>query len=336
MLGDQVPGVAHRPGTRPRVRPWLAAGMAAASIAGATTTPGTQAPEAGNAIRVDTVAVPLNPKDPSQTSIGDFRYAGGLALSSDQTTRLHGLSDVVVADRERLTAIGDEGVLFEARLILDEADRLVDLTDTRLTLLVGEDGRPLPDKAEADAEGLAQLPGGDRLVSFERHHRILRYPADGSAPRRVASPSSAAFPANGGMEAITADAEAGPDAYAVGLESTGQTWTCRLAGPCVPGPTFGDDAAFGLVAMRRLPGRQTAYLQRAYDEVRGSRIALTILRAATPVARMDLARPLTVDNFEGLAAATRPDGAIRFYLISDDNGSATQRTLLLAFDWPGR
>jgi hypothetical protein len=24
---------------------------------------------------------------------------------------------------------------------------------------------------------------------------------------------------------------------------------------------------------------------------------------------------------------------IRFYLISDDNGSATQRTLLLAFDW---
>jgi hypothetical protein len=48
---------------------------------------------------------------------------------------------------------------------------------------------------------------------------------------------------------------------------------------------------------------------------------------------MDLARPATVDNFEGLAAVPRADGGFRFYLLSDDNASATQRTLLLAFDW---
>jgi hypothetical protein len=29
----------------------------------------------------------------------------------------------------------------------------------------------------------------------------------------------------------------------------------------------------------------------------------------------------------------RADGAIRFYLLSDDNFSKLQRTLLLAFDW---
>jgi hypothetical protein len=48
---------------------------------------------------------------------------------------------------------------------------------------------------------------------------------------------------------------------------------------------------------------------------------------------MDLERPLTVDNFEGIASTNARDGRRRFYLVSDDNGRADQRTLLLAFDW---
>ena len=37
---------------------------------------------------------------------------------------------------------------------------------------------------------------------------------------------------------------------------------------------------------------------------------------------------MTVDNFEGVAVVPWPDGRLRFYLISDDNASATQRTIL--------
>ena len=48
---------------------------------------------------------------------------------------------------------------------------------------------------------------------------------------------------------------------------------------------------------------------------------------------MELRGPLTVDNFEGLAAVPGKDGAVRFYLISDDNFSSSQRPLLVAFDW---
>jgi hypothetical protein len=54
---------------------------------------------------------------------------------------------------------------------------------------------------------------------------------------------------------------------------------------------------------------------------------------------MELSRPLTVDNFEGLAGVPRPAGGVRFYMIADDNfGSyaglpTDQRTLLMAFDW---
>ena len=90
------------------------------------------------------------------------------------------------------------------------------------------------------------------------------------------------------------------------------------------------------MSMKRLPDMRTVYLLRAYDVVRGSRISLQIFRSNTLVARMDVAAPLTVDNFEGVAAVPRTDGGVRFYLLSDDNGDASQRTLLLAFDWQAR
>jgi hypothetical protein len=93
---------------------------------------------------------------------------------------------------------------------------------------------------------------------------------------------------------------------------------------------------FGLVAIDRLPGSRTAYLLRAFDAERGNRIILRIVRSTTLVAHIDMARPMTVDNFEGLAAVPRADGRIRFYMMSDDNASASQRTLLLAFDWQPR
>jgi hypothetical protein len=43
---------------------------------------------------------------------------------------------------------------------------------------------------------------------------------------------------------------------------------------------------------------------------------------------------VTVDNFEGIAAKDLPDGRVRLFVISDDNFSASQRTLLMVFDLP--
>jgi hypothetical protein len=321
-----------------RLAPWLMAAAISSSLACVSARPPSNpaAPISSGPISIDVVAVPLNPQNPSDTAIGAFRYAGGLELTSRQTDRLHGLSALLVTATGRLTALGDDGILLDARLILDKGERLVGLTDARLTLLTGEDGEPLSDKADADAEGLALLPSGDLLVSFERRDRIWLYPAGGGLPRPVPMPD-VSFPPNGGMEALAADPEAGPDAYVVGAEVSGDTWTCRLRAPsCVKGPTVDKPAEFGLVAIRRLSGMQTVYLLRAFDAARGSRSSLQIFRATTMIARMDMAPPMTIDNFEGLAALPRPDGGLRLYLISDDNSRADQRTLLLAFDWGPR
>jgi hypothetical protein len=312
--------------------------VVACSIGGVVATPQSEPvePIASGAIIIDAVPVPLNPQNPSQMALGDFLYAGGVVLTSLQTDRLHGLSDLEVAGTDRLTAVGDLGVLLDARLVLDSAGRLVGLADAHLTPLIGEDGKPLSDKTDADAEGLAVLPNGDRLVSFERRDRVWLYPAAGGPPQRVAMPE-VSFPLNAGMEALSPDPWAGADAYAVGAEVSGDTWTCHAGSTsCIQGPSVDKPEEFGLVAMKRLPAEQTAYLLRAFDEARGIRISLKIFRATTLIAVMDMAPPMTVDNFEGLAAVPRTDGGVRFYLISDDNASSTQRTLLLAFDWRPR
>ena len=288
---------------------------------------------AGPAIAVAAALVPLNPADPAQDRIGDFRYAGGLALSSADTARFHGLSDMAVRNGVDLTAISDEGDLLKARLMLDKTGRLVGLEGARISALPGLDGKPLQGKLESDSEGMALLANGDMLISFEQRHRIWLYPADGSPPREAPAPD-ASFPANGGMEALGPAPDLGPDVYLAGGEESGQTWTCRLSAGCTPGPVIAKPPEYGLVALTRLPEGRTAWLLRAWDPVRGNRVILTVQDAqGAEVGRLDLARPLTIDNFEAVAAVPAKDGVVRFYLLSDDNFQSSQRTLLLAFDW---
>ena len=44
---------------------------------------------------------------------------------------------------------------------------------------------------------------------------------------------------------------------------------------------------------------------------------------------------MTVDNFEGITVETLADATHRLWLVSDDNFSGRQRTLLYAFDLVG-
>jgi hypothetical protein len=176
-------------------------------------------------------------------------------------------------------------------------------------------------------------------VSLERNDRILLYPAGGGLPRRAPSPD-VKFPYNLGMEALDADPQAGADAYVVGAEASGQTWVCRLSAGCSADALVPKAKDAGLSAVAVLPGGGRAYLLRAVNLLEGVRVTLRIVDASgKTIDELRLARPLAVDNFEGLAALPRADGQVRFYLVSDDNFSRLQRTLLLAFDWspqPGR
>jgi hypothetical protein len=166
---------------------------------------------------------------------------------------------------------------------------------------------------------------------------FLESPQSGAPARRIVKPrrmgqfrsmTDAAAPA------LSADPARGPDAWLAGGEESGEIWTCTLRTPCQSLGTLPKPFEFGLVAVTPLPDGGLAYMIRAWDPLRGARIALILRNAAgAEVGRLELARPLTTDNFEGVDVLPGKDGGLRFLLASDDNFSTEQRTLLLAFDW---
>jgi hypothetical protein len=320
----------------------IGAVLACAAPEAPAATPPRPVPADGS-IRISAKPVPLNPQDPRQTRIGQLTFAGGVELTSPDTSRLHGLSGLdVEGDGLSFVAVTDEGDLLRGRLRLDGGGRLAGLEQARLTPLRGEDGRPLGGKAEADAEDIALLPGGGFAVAFERRHRVLAWQG-GKARRLFALAAEAAYRLglgdNSGLEALTRD-ETGLIAGSEG----GRVWRVGPAGPQGPNLASQPPPGFSLTGLDAAGGPDWIAVYRAYDPLRGPRAVIAALPAArcirapcdAPHGLVELARlapPLTVDNFEAIAAVPRPGGGWRLYILSDDNFSARQRTLLLAFDW---
>jgi len=290
------------------------------------------------AIEIVATPVALNPSNPSQDRVRNFVYAGGVVLTSSQTSRLHGLSDLKILGDGTLVAVTDEGDLLSAKLQLDANERLIGLSGATLKPLTGLDGKALQGKEQADAEGFAVMGNDERLVSFERNHRIWRYGVEGGVAE--APHPQTLFSDNEGMEALTAYPAAGPDAYLVGGEE-GEIWLCRLSSACVAAPRQElPSLDYGLTSIAAFDGRAIAILYRTYDPLRGARAVVRIVAepvrarpAPVVVDSFTLDGALTRDNFEGLAMVGNAKGGARLYLLTDDNFSGSQRTLLMAFDW---
>lgn len=292
-------------------------------------------PAAWTDVAVQTTPVPINDAG-LEAGTGQLVFAGGVQITSG-FNRLHGLSDIKFEDAERFFAVTDEGLLVRGRVELDAAGLLVGVGGVQARPLVDPDGAPLIPKYLADAEGLALMPNGELLVSFERLHRVWRYDRDGRWRGEARIPDFA-FTENEGMEGI---ARGQADGYWASGENGG-LWECLLIA-CLEvearsatQPTEDDLRQVSMDQDPILPGALFR-LDRAYHADRNTntiRIRHSI-HSGNQVWAETLATftaPATVDNFEGIAAVRRRDGGVRLYILSDDNFNPGQRTLLLAFD----
>jgi hypothetical protein len=81
------------------------------------------------------------------------------------------------------------------------------------------------------------------------------------------------------------------------------------------------------------------FVERSFSFIAGLDIRVASVPAASiqpgatlmPREIAKLSHPLTIDNFEGIAARRDENGDTLIYLVSDDNFSALQRTLLVMF-----
>jgi hypothetical protein len=291
------------------------------------------------------VAVTVIPVNPGVETVGRLAFRGGLELQSDDPTFV-GLSAIEVLENNRIVAISDEADWIEARLVLDDAGLLTGFSDVRSAWMRNERGRAFANKAQGDSEGLAQLADGRFAVSFERTHLIRIYDLNrdgpfGDAARGPRLVGSARLPANASLEALAAfDAR-----LLVGAEGgeapTTPLWLAPLdAEPAVAaGFAYPLHGGFSLTGLDRLPDGSFVALERFYAPVIGPRARITRFAApegesgaVEPELLALLEPPFPVDNFEGVSAVRMPDGAMRIYIVSDNNRSAQQRTLLYAFD----
>ena len=293
--------------------------------------------------------------DPSAAGIRRFdglEWLGGLSLvSSDR--RFGGLSGLVTTDGgRRLLAVSDYGDWFEARLSIDEAGRPTAVTDARLVRLAGLDGEPIAGKRAGDAEAVAMRrtgAGPEFLVSLETPGHILVYRGDppfAARPTRLAGPAAiAAAPSNGRGEALAVAPAGTPRAGAVVIFAEAPAaGAATIAGGILEGGRWrpialaasggyaATDAAF-------LPDGDLLVLERRFGLGHGIGMRIRRVPAATVAPGATLDGPVLVeadfgqeiDNMEAMAVDRDAEGRTVLTLLSDDNRSLLQRTLVLRF-----
>jgi hypothetical protein len=291
-------------------------------------------------VDVSVTPIPLDPADLTRVHVGRLAYMAGLHLRSDDPA-FGGLSGLVV-EGDRAIMVSDKGRWVLARLRHDATGQLNGLYQVEIGALLDAAGRPVQGGRD-DAEAVARLADGRLLVSFERRHRLWAY-APGTDPLN-ARPAALPVPrdlaradSNGGLEAVVEMAPGQRLALSESLRhDSGDLVGWYLAGRGVAEVRYATDGAFVPTDLARLPSGDLLVLERRFSLLGGVAGQVRLIPYAQlgqkrleplPVARLE--PPLAVDNMEGIAAVER-DGEVLVYILSDDNFSALQRTLLLQF-----
>jgi hypothetical protein len=287
-------------------------------------------------------------RDPARRQFGLLEFRGGLVLRSSDKN-FGGLSAIrVAADGAHFIALTDKGWWFRGRILYD-GTRPRGIADAEMAPILGTDGRPLAVGLWFDTESIAD-DGGTLYVGIERVHQIVRfnYGKEGLLARGRAIPVPKelhSLPANKGLEALVFVPKGLPLAGTLiaiserGLDAGGDIRAFLIGGPS-PG-TFALKRSFDydVSDAALLPGGDVLLLERKFSwtsglAVRIRRIALGAIRPGAVVdgpVLLEVDLGYEIDNMEGLSVHRMPGGEIVLTLVSDDNFSALQRTLLLQF-----
>jgi hypothetical protein len=294
---------------------------------------------------VELTSVAVDAKNPERKQFGAVTLVSAFHLQS-KDKRFGGLSGLAIGRDSRLYAVSDRGYWLSAKMETDENSALANLLDWQIAPMLTAARTPVTVPLR-DAEALAQARDGTLLVGFEGAHRIWRYDSPPhtftSTPVAVPIPAGAArAPSNGGIEGLTVLPDGrllilteqfdNPDGSTKGWLSDG-----NLSREVSYVPAKG----FDVTDCAALANGDVLVLERRYVPfgILSARVTLVRAKNIQPGAKLvgkellRLEQPLATDNFEGMAV-TRVTGGTAIFLVSDDNFSSFQQTLLLQFFLP--
>lgn len=308
-------------------------------------------PVAISATRIASFSV----EDPSRKTFGSLLFRSGLVLRSSDPN-FGGFSSLWRSpDGGRIVSVADNAQWLSASV--ETRDGMLDgLGEATLAPLLGETGKPLARTRYYDTESLT-ISGGEAYVGIERKHAVARFDWSRQGVKArgklLAFPKAvrdriADLPHNSGLEAIGVAPRRSPLAGAVIAvsEQARRGEDVPTAGFILTGSQVGvfevvRSNGYAISDLAFLPDGDMLLLERQASIWEGFRIRLRRVRATAirPGATIDgavifeSAPSHQVDNMEGLAVH-QDGGDIILTLISDDNFSIFQRTLLLEFALP--
>lgn len=289
--------------------------------------------------QIESLSVPLDSREPDRVRIGALRFLGAWEWRSKEPafggfSSLRGVGD-------ELWAVGDSGTLLS--LTLGPGGAIGHATLSNVAIGPGA----YFEKKDRDSESLAvDEASGQYWIGFEATHMIRRYDiATGRLTGQVASPLMQYWPSNGGAEAM----ERLADGRFIVFSEAGGDWNDRSEAilfsgdPVDPAVTatrfvYRPPAGYRVTDAAQLPDGRLLLLHRRFTIEDGVSAVISVadpadIKADNMLEARVIARfapPLAVDNMEGLAVTRDRDETI-VWLISDDNFSRLQRTLLMKF-----
>jgi hypothetical protein len=305
------------------------------------------------AIEVQAQPIPaFDTRDRSHTKFGALQYRSGLILTSSHRD-FGGLSALRLDARgERFVALSDKANWFTGKIEY-RGDVMTGLADVEVAPILGIDGKPLAARGWYDTESLA-IDGATAYVGLERVHQIVKFDfgRDGvlakgeTIPR---PPGMGRLPNNGSLEALVfvrkEAFKASPLAGMLlaiserGLDASGniQAWIIGGKAPATFAVRRTD--SYDISDATLLPSGDLLLLERKFSLFGGAGIRIRRIPMASVMPGAVIDGPsifdadlgFEIDNFEGIDAHVTPDGDTVLTLISDNNFSMLQRTLLMQF-----
>ena len=290
--------------------------------------------------------------DSSRVRFGSLEFRSGLVLTS-RFRGFGGLSGLRLdAKGERFVSISDKGTWFTGRIVY-LGRGMTGLADVEAAPMLGADGRPLAARGWFDTESIA-FDGPVAYVGIERVNQIVRFEFGRDGVRARGEPVAAPLavrklPYNKGLESLVVIPKGQALAGALiaiserGLDSDGNILGFLIGGPKPGAFAVRRTGDFDISDAALLPSEELLVLERKFSFTAGVgiRIRRIALRSVVPGAVVDgpsifdADLGYEIDNMEGIDAHVTPDGETVLTMVSDDNFSLIQRTLLLQFTMLG-
>ena len=286
--------------------------------------------------RVEAVPLPLPPLAHRAAVLGAFRLEGAWSLVSPHDD-FGGFSALILRENRQFLALSDMGhaLDFPAPDGPPGPTRLRSIQPARSYM-----------KADYDAEAATRDPAtGQIWIAWETTNSIARHDADLRREKAV-TPPEMAWGINSGPESLVRLADGRflvlREAFAEGLD--GQDHAALLfprdpvEGARPVGFTMRGPPGLKPTDAAQLPDGRVLVLFRKLVWPMPPRFAGSLaigepdaIRSGTVWRLREVAKlssSLAVDNFEGLAVEPGEGGRLNVWLIADDNGAVSQRTLL--------